>query len=347
MLESILFFLAVSLILYAVFGGADFGAGIFELLTPKRLEGRVEALMYRAMGPVWEANHMWIILAVVILFNGFPRAYSEISIVLHLPLTFLLLGIIVRGCAFTFRHYDAFADASTRLYSLAFKYSSLFTSFMMGVIVGAMTKGEFIEAHTPGPSYAEIYWWPWVSPFCLGVGVFVTILFAYQASSFLIAESDDAEIIEHCRRRTRQLLLSAIIVGAGLFILGFVEEVGLFQKFIAHPVSLVAFVFATILVPTIWVLLRAERVWALRFSVAAQMCCVVLACLALQFPNYLRFQSGAQLNLIEAAASPATLKHLLVALVVGSSLIFPALYYLMKVFKAQSPRMASRDSMSK
>ena len=104
LIHSVAFFLGVSLLLYSLFAGADFGAGILEWFTGKNHRKEQQELITHAMGPVWEANHVWIILAVVILFNGFPRAYSQLSISFHIPLTIMLMGIILRGCAFTFRH---------------------------------------------------------------------------------------------------------------------------------------------------------------------------------------------------------------------------------------------------
>src|ERR671918_2405613 len=112
--ESIAFFLAVSILLYCLLAGADFGAGILEAFLGDRQREEQRQVITHAIGPVWEANHVWLILAVVILFTGFPKAYSALSITFHIPLTLMLVGIILRGCAFTFRHYDAVRDRSQR-----------------------------------------------------------------------------------------------------------------------------------------------------------------------------------------------------------------------------------------
>src|SRR3982750_1491425 len=102
MLNLIITILGASFVLYALLGGADYGAGIIEAFSGRKGEQTVS----RALAPVWEANHVWLILAIVILFTGFPAVYSSISTVLHIPLMVVLVGIIFRGCAFTFRHYD-------------------------------------------------------------------------------------------------------------------------------------------------------------------------------------------------------------------------------------------------
>src|SRR5436190_19435541 len=127
MLYVIIIFLWTAILLYLLMGGADFGAGIIELFTSKRNERLTRRTMYSAIGPIWEANHMWLIIAIVILFVGFPMIYTTMSVNLHIPLTIMLLGIIARGTAFTFRHYDAVKDDMQNLYNPIFEYSSFIT----------------------------------------------------------------------------------------------------------------------------------------------------------------------------------------------------------------------------
>src|SRR5690349_18594177 len=99
----IIAYLFLSILLYVLLGGADFGAGIIELFTSTRNRSRTRKTLYQAIGPIWEANHMWLIIAIVIMFVGFPFIYSEMSIYLHIPLIIMLTGIIARGTAFVFR----------------------------------------------------------------------------------------------------------------------------------------------------------------------------------------------------------------------------------------------------
>ncbi len=96
-----------ALVLYALLGGADFGGGVWDLLAsgPRKREQR--ALIERVIGPIWEANHVWLILVVVLLFTAFPPAFAAISIALHVPLTLFLVGVVFRGSAFSFRSYDS------------------------------------------------------------------------------------------------------------------------------------------------------------------------------------------------------------------------------------------------
>src|ERR1044071_3276095 len=138
MLTLIIIILGGSFLLYTLLGGADFGAGIVEAFAGKREEVTIS----KAMAPVWEANHVWLILAVVILFTGFPVIYSSLSLVLHIPLMLVLLGIICRGTAFTFRNYDVIEDQSHKYYTTLFKLSSFITPLFLGISLGAMILGR-------------------------------------------------------------------------------------------------------------------------------------------------------------------------------------------------------------
>jgi cytochrome d ubiquinol oxidase subunit II len=136
MVDVVLIFLGLAILFYVLFGGADLGGGIMELFLSKESREDERALITHAMAPVWEANHVWLILAVVIVFMGFPRVYTEGSTYLHLPLMAVLVGIVARGCAFTFRYYDT-ARTYRRTYTRIFAYSSLWTAFFLGVLGGS------------------------------------------------------------------------------------------------------------------------------------------------------------------------------------------------------------------
>ena len=107
----------VSLILYALMGGADYGGGMWDLLASGPRADRQRHAIVEAIAPIWEANHVWLILVIVLLFSGFPRAFSAIMIALHIPITAMLIGILLRGSAFVFRKYDSTADAVQRRWS--------------------------------------------------------------------------------------------------------------------------------------------------------------------------------------------------------------------------------------
>jgi hypothetical protein len=191
MLYIVVLFLGLSLLMYCLFGGADFGAGILEAFVSKRFREKGEKITYQAIGPVWEANHIWLILVVVILFTGFPRIYSEVSVALHIPLTVMLIGIVLRGCFFTFRHYDAVRDRSHDYYSRIFVLSSIGTSLFLGVIAGALSLGR-INHRTV--SFADRFLYPWFNYFSFSVGLFACCIFAFLAAVYLIGESKEERI---------------------------------------------------------------------------------------------------------------------------------------------------------
>src|SRR3954466_15063461 len=117
--------MVVALVIYVLLGGADFGGGVWDLLAsgPRRKEQR--ALIEKAIGPIWEANHVWLILVVVLLFATFPGAFAAISIAFHVPLVLFLLGVVLRGSAFAFRAYDSRGDVAQRRWGLIFSLASV------------------------------------------------------------------------------------------------------------------------------------------------------------------------------------------------------------------------------
>ncbi|MBT8295859.1 MAG: cytochrome d ubiquinol oxidase subunit II, partial [Gramella sp.] len=144
MLYVVLFFTFFSLFLYVLLGGADFGAGIVELFSPKEDRQLNRDTVYKVMGPVWEANHIWLIILIVILWIAFPVYFNIIIIYLHIPLTLVLLGITMRGVAFIFRHYDAVVGKSQIWYNRMFRISSFITPVFLGMCFGSLVSGEIV-----------------------------------------------------------------------------------------------------------------------------------------------------------------------------------------------------------
>src|SRR6185295_9460327 len=132
----------LSLILYALMGGADFGGGMWDLLAVGPRASRQRHAIAEAIGPIWEANHVWLILIVVLLFTGFPMGFSVMMIALHIPVTVMLFGIVLRGGAFMFRKYDSRIGTAQRRWGTVFGIASLFSPFAQGMILGAITTGQ-------------------------------------------------------------------------------------------------------------------------------------------------------------------------------------------------------------
>ena len=190
--------MVVALLLYVVLGGADFGGGVWDLLAsgPRRAEQR--ALIEKAIGPIWEANHVWLILVVVVLFGTFPAAFAAISVALHVPLVLFLLGVVLRGSAFTFRAYDARGDQVQRRWGLIFSLASVAAPVVLGTIVGAIASGR---VRVSGGVVTSGFFAPWLAPFPLLVGLFALALFAFLAATYLAWEAPSPALADDFRLR--------------------------------------------------------------------------------------------------------------------------------------------------
>jgi cytochrome d ubiquinol oxidase subunit II len=318
--------LLASLVLYALLAGADFGGGVWDLLAagPRRAEQR--RLVEEAIGPIWEANHVWLILAVVLLFTGFPRAFAAISIDLFLPLFLLLAGIVLRGAAFTFRTYDR-PDPSVRVrWGLVFSISSIVAPLVLGTIVGAIASGRLAEETRGAVPLA------WLAPFPLAVGLLATALFAFLAACYLAVEAEGA-LREDFRRRALGAGVAVFLAALLAAVLSWREAplvfAGLTRRGFSLPLHLAT---AAAAVTAFGALLRG-RVRLARAAAAAQAALVVVGWGASQYP----YLVVPDVTVASAAAPDATLVPLLWALAAGAVLLFPALYLLFRVFKGERP----------
>lgn len=329
MIYVVIIFLLVSVYLYCLLGGADFGAGIIELFARKNKE-KIKVLVSNAMAPIWEANHMWVIITVVILFMAFPGIYTQVSVSLYVPLILLLVGIVLRGTAFTFRHYDAVHDHSQIIYSRIFGVSSLFVSFFFGLIIGALVSGKITTSPT---NYFEGYLHPWINLFSISTGIFICSLFAFIASVYLVSESTDQQTRELLIKKAKLNTAIMVISGALVFIFSYVEGVDFASRFLRHPASIIAIILATIALPFLWRILNKGLIWPSRIITGIQLFFILAAFYFIYFPEVILLKEGSNISLYSAAAPDATLTVLGWALIVGSVIIFPTLFYLIKVFK--------------
>ena len=200
----------ISLIIYMLTGGADFGGGIWDLFATGRRANAQRSLIAHAIGPIWEANHVWLIVIVVLLFVAFPFAFAAISTALHIPLTFMLIGIVLRGTAFVFRTYDVQSDVIHRRWSRVFAVASVITPVMLGVTLGAVASGT-IHVDVESGQVDTDFISAWFAPFPFAIGFFTLTLCALLAAVYLTLETEDTELQEDFRRRA---LISAVSVGA-------------------------------------------------------------------------------------------------------------------------------------
>jgi len=343
-------FLGFSLICYALLGGADYGAGLVEITLRGDKHKEARRILEKALGPVWEANHIWLILAVVILFMGFPPVYARMSVSLHLPLTAALLGLVARGTSFTFRHYDAVRDGSRFWYNWIFRVSSVWTPFWLGMTLAGMSAGRV----TPHPdSFAAGYIRTWFHPYGIYLGAFTVALFAFLASAYLVGESQEVAVRTAFARRARTFLFLALPLGALVFLAAQIEGRPLFWHFLHNPPALTLVGLSALSLPVLEKLLRQAALpetlprrrlmWALRVLAGLQGMAIITAWFAVQYPVLfaIRASAGASLTLFNSAAPTAVLWQLDAALLIGSVAILPALFWLFKIFlgpKAMPPR---------
>ncbi|MEN0059782.1 MAG: cytochrome d ubiquinol oxidase subunit II [Bdellovibrio sp.] len=332
MVEILLFFIGASLLLYVLLGGADYGAGILELLPLKKWREEQKDLINAAMGPVWEANHMWLILIVVILFMGFPLLFTTLMTSLHIPMVALLIGIVLRGSVFTFRHYDAQKDdTSQKLYTWLFGLSSLWTSLWLGIIAASLSRGLIdLEAR----DFHSAYIAPWWGLYPLVQGFFVVCIFSFLASVYLIGETSHPELQKIYIRRACVLNIFLIAVGALVFVTSSLDGSPLLKDFISHPWALACMGGATLLFFILWIFITKRYAFWTRIASAGQVTLILLGWYFLYAPHAILTKQG-PLNFFDVAAPTATLKQLTYALLVGSVFIFPSLIYLMKIFKSK------------
>lgn len=327
MLYVVIVFLGLSLLAYTLLGGADFGAGIIEIFSGKVTKKTIT----HAIAPVWEANHMWLILMVVILFVGFPLIYSQMSLYLHIPLLILLVGIILRGTAFTFRHYDAIIDKSQDHYTFIFKLSSVIAPLFLGVITGAMILGRI---HPDPANFYEGFIHPWLNSFCFMLGIFTCCLFAFLAAVYLIGEAESPIIRQRFLKFARNANIATVLSGGLVFLFAETNGLQLASMFLDSPGALAAVILATLSLPILWWSLAQNRVVLPRILAGFQTMMILGAWFWDQYPAVLRYSDGRYLSLFNSAGPEATMRQLAFALLIGSLLILPALFFLMKTFKA-------------
>jgi cytochrome d ubiquinol oxidase subunit II len=194
---------------YLVMAGADFGGGVWDLFATGPRRKRQRALITESIGPIWEANHVWLILAVVLLFVCFPAAFARLSVSLHIPLTLMLVGIVLRGSAFTFRTYDSQRDDVQQRWGVLFSWASLITPVLLGVVAGTIAAGDIPVR--PSGTFVQAYVHPWLRPFPLAIGALALALCAYLAAVYLTMETDDTDLQDDFRLR-------AFIAGLGVFV---------------------------------------------------------------------------------------------------------------------------------
>jgi cytochrome bd ubiquinol oxidase subunit II len=204
--DAVAWVLWAGLTAYVVFGGADFGAGFWSLIGGRG--SRARELIDWAIGPVWEANHVWLIFVLVVLWTGFSAAFEAIFSTLFIPLSLAALGIVLRGAGFAF-HKTARRLKGRQVAEQLFGLSSLLTPFFMGTVVGAIASGRVPVGNAAGDPVTS-----WLNPLSLLIGALFVATSAYLAAVFLISDARRAHAPDLERYFTTRALAAAVAAGA-------------------------------------------------------------------------------------------------------------------------------------
>jgi len=314
----------LALTAYVVLGGADFGAGFWDLTAGGAERGApVRAMIKRAMSPVWEANHVWLIFLLVVLWTGFPEAFGSITSTLAIPLFVAALGIVLRGGAFALKG-EAATIAEARALGATFALASVIVPFFLGAAAGAIAAGEVPVGNAGGGE-----WSSWTGGLPLVVGALAVATGAHLAAVFLGADSRRAgqpELVHAFRARA---LGSGVVTGA-LAIAGLLvvrsDEPALYDDLTAGAGLACVLASAVAGLVTLWLEWR-ERFELARYTAAAAVGAIVAGWAVAQQPYLL----PPDLTVHEAAASNATLVALLVATGLGMLVLVPALTWLFRL----------------
>lgn len=301
-----------TLVLYAVFGGADFGGGVWDLLASGPRRDAQRAAITEAIGPVWESNHVWLIFAVVTLFTCFPPAFADMATGLNAPLSFALVGIVMRGTAFVFRNYASDSPVLVNVWTVVFGIASLVTPFWFGDAIGALATGHYA----------------WLSPFALSTGVFAVAVCAQIAAIFLVHEVHDPELREDFRKRGMYATLAVWIVGLLPTAIAYGSERRLFEAFLA-PAALTS-IGCALALGLIVMLALANRSHSLaRIAVGCEALAILVGWFGAQAPALI----PDRYTYLQAASSDAMIVAFLIAAFCGAVLLVPSMLLLFAIFK--------------
>jgi cytochrome d ubiquinol oxidase subunit II len=318
-----LLWLAISA--YAVLGGADFGGGFWDLFAGGPRRQRQRDAIAGAMGPVWEANHVWMIFGMVVCFTAFPAVFATLGRLLYVPFTIVLIGIVLRGAAFAFRAHGREAVGEVPVWGPIFGAASILAPAFLGAAAAAIATGRVsphIHGGIPG----------WLTPIAIDLGLLAVSLCAYLAATYLMVETEaDPELQADFRRRA---LAAAIVSGALAIlalILAYAQWPALWDRLSGQGLPLLLLALVNGPIALIAVLTTHPRI--ARLAVAGQMLFVLWAWAVGQWPYIL----PPDYTLSNSAGPDVTLRGLLIIVAVGMVILLPSLFLLFRIFKGRNP----------
>lgn len=339
--DLLLFVLLAALTLYILLGGADFGAGVWEFTTALQSTDKQRNHIYKAIGPVWEANHVWLVFVLVILMNGFPIAFAALSRALWLPLLLALCGIVFRGVGYAFRSYSRGTGRELVMWETVFAVASTATPLFLGASVGAVASGQL--AVTASGAYEANYLTGWISSLTVFTGFYAIGMCAYLAAVYLareaaLAKDDDLTQLWRQRSLSTGLWMGLLSIG-GLVTVG-LEAPALAEEILSRgwPLVVVSLLCGIGSLIEIWRSNFMRAVVASAGAVAA----VVWGWAVSQYPLIVPPTITSEVS----QAPDNVLWAMLAIITVGALLLFPSLAYLLYLFKSGTAQ-SGNDAHSK
>jgi cytochrome bd ubiquinol oxidase subunit II len=330
--ELIAGILWLALTAYAVLAGADFGGGVWDLFAAGPRAADQRHAVAEAMGPVWEANHVWLIFMMTGLFTAFPVAFGVLGLALYLPFTIAMIGIVFRGASFAFRAHGREAVGPLSPWGVIFGVASVVTPFFLGTAVAAVASGSI---HAPNGHLTSGFLDGWTTSLAIVIGLFALSMCAYLAATYLMVECEDRpELLADFRRRAiSSALASGVLALLALVICSF-EAPRLLQALFGPGLPL--FALALLNGPlALWAVWRSRPRIA-RVAVVGQVVLVLWAWAVGQWP----YLVPPDLTISATAAPSPTLSGMLVVITIGGLLLLPSLWLLFRVFKARNPQLS-------
>ena len=318
-----LWFALVGLALYTVLGGADFGAGFWQLVAGRGKQAdEVRDEAHHAMAPVWEANHVWLIFVLTVVWTAYPAAFGSIASTLSIPLFIAGIGIVMRGGAYALRGGTRTA-AEQRRVDTVFALSSVLTPFALGTVIGAIAS-ERVHLGNPGGSLVT----SWLNPTSIAIGVLAVASGAYTSAVFLSGDAErhgDRDLVERFRARALGAGLAAGAVATGALIVLHFDAERIFRR-LTQGVGLPALVASVIAGIATLALVWRRRYEPARYLAAVAVAATIAGWALAQNPVFLK-----GLTIREAAAGHDTLVAVVVAVLAGGLLLFPSLALLVRL----------------
>jgi cytochrome d ubiquinol oxidase subunit II len=321
------------LMAYAVLGGADFGGGVWDLLAagPRRADQR--RVIAKAMGPVWEANHVWLIFVLVVLFTCFPYGYAALATALFVPFHLALVGIMLRGAAFVFRGHEASDGGAAGRWGRVFGVASVISPFLLGATFGAITSGE-VRVDAAGHVSATRPM-PWLSGYAIGCGLLALSTCAYLAAVYLSAETD-GDLREDFRRRAIWAGTATAGLAGAVLLLAYNEAPWFLAQLVAPRSWPVLAAGLGLFALSAWAVLR-RRYRPARVFAAGEIVALLIGW-GLAHRPYLIYPD---VTLARAAGPVATIRVLMYCLPIGMAMLVPSLWLLFRVFKGTRHRVSA------